>query len=223
MRGEILVINEGIIADSAQRWKLTNAAMEKMCPKLGAIGWTIPPYFTAREIIQIVIDTKLNPSKLDKFFVEYYSASNNAYFKQELSTLPTYILQPNLFREYVQTYLAGYYLVTIPSLLLMIEGIFSGLVNSSKKLYIINFCEKETSIAESGSIKRIAWSSITEFIKCLFGSIPFDKNRPELINRHWILHGRDADNWQQSDALRLFHAISTLGLVIREDLKTSTK
>ena len=51
------------------------------------------------------------------------------------------------------------------------------------------------------------------FLKCVFKAGNFDRNpeRLEIINRDWVLHGRDyPSNWKQVDALRLLNALHTI-------------
>jgi hypothetical protein len=47
----------------------------------------------------------------------------------------------------------------------------------------------------------------------VFASAPFDACRPDVLNRHWILHGRDVASWRQVDSLRLFVAVDTCSRV----------
>jgi hypothetical protein len=61
-----------------------------------------------------------------------------------------------------------------------------------------------------------------EFLHEVFSAGNFDKNttRFPIINRDWVLHGRDnPSNWNRVDSLRLFHAIHSileLGFLLEE-------
>lgn len=66
------------------------------------------------------------------------------------------------------------------------------------------------------------------FLKCVFKAGNFDRNpeRLEIINRDWVLHGRDyPSNWKQVDALRLLNALHTIIELdfLLEDLEQETK
>jgi hypothetical protein len=58
------------------------------------------------------------------------------------------------------------------------------------------------------------YASAQVLIKRAFKFGEFDKEdarRPFLVNRNWVLHGRDNPSlWKRVDALRLFNAIITL-------------
>ncbi|MEJ9205529.1 hypothetical protein P4W02_29545, partial [Bacillus thuringiensis] len=44
-----------------------------------------------------------------------------------------------------------------------------------------------------------------------FGNFDNNPTRLPMINRDWVLHGRDyPKNWKQVDALRLFNALQTI-------------
>jgi hypothetical protein len=62
------------------------------------------------------------------------------------------------------------------------------------------------------SVKRAIWSSIDAFVSHLFEQRSFAGTRPPLINRPWILHGRDNPSWTKADCLRLFQAADTIGV-----------
>jgi len=46
------------------------------------------------------------------------------------------------------------------------------------------------------------WSALATFIGKLYEPSDFSKGRPPLLNRHWILHGRDSTQWTVADAHR---------------------
>lgn len=64
--------------------------------------------------------------------------------------------------------------------------------------------------SDSNTYKKDMWRSFYYFIKLLFETKPFNQDRPNFINRHWIMHGRDFTNCKQADCLRLFQALYTL-------------
>src|SRR4030095_698695 len=57
---------------------------------------------------------------------------------------------------------------------------------------------------------RLIWKSVATFMEKLYENSDFSGNRPFLINRHWILHGRDATAWTVADSIRLFNALQTI-------------
>ena len=65
----------------------------------------------------------------------------------------------------------------------------------------------------NSQIVKLALVSIDSFVKEVFRSISFKDKRPSIINRNWILHGRDIPEWKRVDCIRLFQAIDTFAII----------
>lgn len=63
------------------------------------------------------------------------------------------------------------------------------------------------------SFDAIFWHNIERFIDELFKNFDFSAAPPDRLNRHWILHGRDASRGSQADSLRLFQAVDTISML----------
>jgi hypothetical protein len=61
---------------------------------------------------------------------------------------------------------------------------------------------------------RFIWRSIETFFDQLFSYRAFEDPRPDHLNRHWILHGRDIPDWGRADCLRLLQGLETIISVI---------
>lgn len=60
------------------------------------------------------------------------------------------------------------------------------------------------------------YSLITFLQESLFATWRFFDKRLELINRNWILHGRDDPNyWKEVDFLRLINTLSSIQFIKR--------
>ena len=72
-------------------------------------------------------------------------------------------------------------------------------------------------VNDDETYKKIAVISLYRFLREeLFSSHKFGKDRKELINRNWILHGRDDPKyWTKVDALRLINVLSSVEFVNR--------
>jgi hypothetical protein len=195
--------------------------LEESVVKLSNLGWTIPPYLTPREAQELL--QLGNVKELDDFFDGFYSEDE----EKEFNRLAADLLRNRhldkwrpLIRECIDAYRRKNHIVTIPSLLTIIEGAIAQIFGASG-IRIIQLCNNKYSEYDEGSVKRVVWKSIHSFVSNIFTKQNFDEERLELINRHWILHGRDVLTWTKADSLRLFQALHTLGLVtnIREELK----
>jgi hypothetical protein len=189
------------------------------CSKsLAAYGWTFPIQLSPAEINKLV---KISHDRLDvdMFFIQHYSHNPNLFrmFKSVYSS-ELYDRWYKLIEQCMKTYRKGLYLITIPALITVIEGAIANL-SRTNRTGIIDLCRERAENIDKSLITRNLWNSFYYFALNLFENKSFDKERPQIINRHWILHGRDSDEWNQADCLRLFQALDTLVNAERSKLK----
>jgi len=188
--------------------------------KMGERGWTIPFELTLRNIYELG-DTELSEHDIDDAFFKFYVDNN----KEEFSILVNHIATSNLcsswrelFKQCVKAYNDEQYLIVIPSLLTILEGLLATLLSNKGKTKMADICISELGNYETDEgkfVNRMAWLSITSFIQNLYAGYPFSGDEPSRINRHWILHGRSVVNWTSIDCLRLFNAISSVISVLK--------
>jgi hypothetical protein len=185
-------------------------------------GWTLPRHLSSPELEDLVemstaADGRLEHEKVDAFLVAHYTADDHTVLRRvqtELLLKPTLSRWRKLLNECFEVFYKGKHVITVPALLSIIEGIISseekaGNTNVGQK-FLIGICARKAKA--SRTIKGAGWRSLEVFIEKLFAPVPFDSTRPNLINRNWILHGRDRDtaNWTIADSIRLFNAVQTL-------------
>lgn len=182
--------------------------------RLAGAGWTIPMDFTLREMVELVEDPE---QEIDSFFVDYYTENNFEKLRnlrRRLTSRKRLSQWQALLCECFESVENGRYVITIPALLTMIEGTVcranGGVGRDIKRICKIRATEL------TGSITGLMWRSLEIFVTLLFQGAPFDKGRPSFINRHWILHGRDATSWEIADAIRLFNALQTIDALLKE-------
>lgn len=186
---------------------------EKEIFTLSQSGWTIPMDFSLGEIIDLIEISK--SGEIDAFFVEYYEQNNRQNFvklTREIIDNKNISKWKRILKECVEAYNRGHYCITIPSLITVLEGLLSKYLKPDQMndIRMIKLCREQLEKFEEGNINKIIWISIRNFIECLYEKKSFDENKPYLLNRHWILHGRDDADWKVQDSLRLFHAMHTL-------------
>lgn len=205
-------------------WEQVSASWLESAESLGEKGWTIPLNIGINEMLEIA-DFKTR-SEVDRALSNFYANEEN--FKEMKSNiLKNKLLSEwhELLKQCFENYERGSYLIVIPCLFTILEGFAHKLVypkfkdsdnakeqaSLSKKYQIVRKEVLEDSVTLS------FYASAQFFIKKAFQFGEFDKKnakRPFLINRNWVLHGRDDPaHWRKIDALRLFNAISTLTIL----------
>ena len=201
-------------------WEEFERKEKKSAESLGRRGWTLPMNMTPGETIGI--SEIEGQDELDSTFLSFYSK------EEEFQFIKTQILEHELTKEWgvlltqcFESYENGNYLIVIPNLFIIIENISHILISPRYQKYL-NPNQKRKPPLRYKKVKKevetdrtyiICYISVAEYLNCVFKSGNFDKRpaRLPIINRDWVLHGRDYPcNWKQVDALRLFNALSTI-------------
>lgn len=183
--------------------------------QLGAAGWTVPMWAPPVLVHGLLAHTT-SPSEIDQSFVHLYTKSRGRQFREMVNRLMhRETIRPwlPLIEECRYAYTKGRYLVTVPALLAILEGLVA---TAGEQLHSLQ-SPRTTAGAkykDSSGIRALVWASLEAFVGVVFQSHSFSKSRPTLINRHWILHGRDPASWTQADSLRLFQACDTVSSVM---------
>ena len=195
-------------------YQLTLEDLEKACELFAKYGWTLPMDSQPGEVLDLV--DSCSEENIDNYFYKFYTENNNenllAIF-EEIQENEAIIKWKRLMNECILAYKSELYLVTIPSLISIIEGLISTFMDNPNSIRIMNVCKDMTT--KHNGYHRLLWVSIHNFIQNLFEKQNFNGMRPGLINRHWILHGRDETTWRDLDAIKLFVAVHALLVVSR--------
>nr|WGE06527.1 hypothetical protein P5658_13225 [Bacillus subtilis] len=191
------------------------ARIEKITYHNSRHGWTL----TEEIPIQFYLDDAFlgyDQKELDNTFVSYYERDN---YKQ-LDGLKEVLLEglgdrwKELIEHSFELYVEGGFRISIPTLITIIEGEMSELTESLK-VGMKLMSEFKDKIDESDKYLAIASYSIFYFFEDkLFKTHLFDEERQPMINRNWILHGRDnPQHWGKADALRLLNTLATIQFI----------
>ncbi|MDZ4443504.1 hypothetical protein ORM30_24075 [Bacillus cereus] len=198
--------------------RLHKEAAESLAQK----GWTIPMNMATSDIIEL--SEIQDQNELDLLFQEFYKIEEN-YLYVKSAVLEHQLAQEwkELLIQCFDNYERENYLIAIPNLFIIIENIGHILISPRFQKYIDpkikrkpalrNQYDKVKQEIEDDRTYIIYYVSVAEFFKSVFKGGNFDKNstRLPIINRDWVLHGRDyPKNWKQVDALRLFNALQTI-------------
>ena len=179
--------------------------------RLAALGWPLPGALTPAQLDALI---ELSPAEIDAFLTELYREDAQSHFRWMVSEMldRRESLRPwhALLRECVDSYMDERFVITVPSLLVILEGLVVGGPGQSGRMHsALN--ELESRIVRDGlrgGLSLAFLASNRAFLRRVFGGAAFDGPRPEVVNRHWILHGRDEATWDRTDSLRLFVAVS---------------
>lgn len=187
---------------------------------LGKKGWTLPMLMDTADHIELADNN--NIKEINSLIEQYHSD------EKVFEELKSNILKNNLTTEWKElliqcfdSYEKDNYLITIPNLFMIFEGIahiliapkYQKVINSTSSGLIRGQYNKVKEEIESDNTYIIYYSSIVEFINTTFRYGDFDNrtSRFDIINRNWVLHGRDnTRHWEKIDALRLFIALHTI-------------
>ena len=181
--------------------------------RLAELGWTIAPWMTLPQVTQLAA---LDSDAIDQEFSNFYfeeggleTTKNNLITSSRLERWRP--LLPQIFAAIDRKD----YLIAIPSLLLVLEGFVAQFAEptNSQLVCSTNVPRMIKAIQPSASPKSVSarlWASTMAFLDQLYKRAPFSEQCPTFLNRHWILHGRNATEWDAADALRILNALVTL-------------
>lgn len=190
--------------------------IEKIINRNSHYGWTLTQEI---EFSYYLKDKFLTSSlrQIDEHFYNYYS-NNDWKFYHETKNKILETIDPkwlDLLNECFDSFEQDKYKLIIPTLFSIIEGetaFIYGTDDVGKDLF-------DTMKTETRDVKheltKFAIYSLAEFLRWqLFKFHEFKKHRKGVINRNWVLHGRDDPKyWRKVDALRLINILSTVQLV----------
>jgi hypothetical protein len=181
---------------------------------VGERGWTIPTWGTI-DLVRYL--AQFGPDELDEGLLREYSKRRSAREKElllRLRTTEALLYWRPLLSECIDIYRKRKYRVVVPSLLPIIEGaVVSTLDLYSYRPGLKRIATDQVRVRDPGMM-RVAWVSVEAFLNAVFANHDFSASRPTLLNRHWVLHGRDAPEWSRVECLRLFHALDTISVLI---------
>jgi hypothetical protein len=184
------------------------------CRRLAELGWTIPMHFTPREMVELTAPTNTDQD-IENDIVDFYTCDQHKQLRRlqdDLMTSNELAQWHPLLRQCFIAFDSNLHLVTVPSLISALEGVVAQKCNTlrTKNIRMIQPTRDKAAQAIPLSMERLIWKSVATFMEKLYENSDFSGNRPFLINRHWILHGRDATAWTVADSIRLFNALQTI-------------
>lgn len=183
-------------------------------------GWTLTKEMAANQYLNEDI-LGLSKNEIDLYYLDYYrledKSENIAIYKSAKVSILDNIETKwvDLLEECFKCHENGFYKVAIPNLIAIIEGEVSSIAQSDLIGSRLLVTWKKNVDSESDKLDAIAIYSLLIFLQeSLFLSRKFDEDRPEVINRNWVLHGRDnPEYWHEVDYYRLVNTLSSIQFV----------
>ncbi len=134
---------------------------------------------------------------------------------QQLKASPYLNKRSLLLKQVLSALRRGHCAIAVPSLVILLEGYLAAMTSNPSEVRdkkALNRLHQEEAKAQSSKTVFLAdvWPGLRKFFDQLFKDRDFTTNSPSLTNRHWILHGRSADEQAEADAVPLLNALSTL-------------
>ncbi|WP_391116002.1 hypothetical protein [Psychrobacillus sp. L3] len=179
-------------------------------------GWTI----TGKMNLNFYLDVKLLQIKsmqLDELFLNYYESNSNETYFMEKSVILKGIDDRwrNVLIDCFDLYESEKYGVIIPLLITIIEGEISDIAMSNEIGNRLIREWKGKILSEEEKFLIIISHSLIKYLSSkMFVRKDFAEERGSMLNRNWVLHGRDNPNyWTKVDALKLINVLSTLQFI----------
>jgi hypothetical protein len=216
---------EQTLASVETSMRLLRAALERYDTKLlglvdeaqdlGRRGWTFPMLMAVTDTPTFLARVR-EIDDLDSLFEDFYGKdSKTSRLFDDLLEADALLRWRPLLRECIESFNDNRFLIVVPSLLLIFEGVLALAAKSfNRKVKIDKLSSDRLKGAEDGH-ESVSWGSIRGFGSELFRPHDFAKEAPGRLNRNWVLHGRSPANWTRPDCLRLFQAIHTVLLQVK--------
>lgn len=218
-------------------WEQVEERWVLIAENTGENGWTIPLNMNLDTIFSLT-EIK-NKEEIDKMFTDFFANQEN-YLSMKNDILANESLQDfhALLVQCFDSYERENFLIAIPSLFSIVEGYANELIidqfkktsdYNPKKRVSLPTKYKQVQKQNDSSFKDIVYISALIFLEKsfdqnAFNDDPLKDNRPLIINRHRVLHGRDNPAlWTKVDAICLFNAIATLSSLEVPEIKKINK
>lgn len=187
--------------------------------RIGALNWVLP--IQVRQLNELE-----ESSNLDEDIEKIYFDDDAKLFKEMVTTISSskYMKRrQEIFDEAVSAYNMGMYKVSCSALAPMVEWL---LIDEEDKTSItIKHMNKklQNKFSEVGINQPCVHIlfAFNEFINNYIEYVPFDKKEPELLNRHWLMHGRMTRPITKYHCLQLISALYAIVELLEVEIDDS--
>lgn len=177
-------------------------------------GWTIPMDWTLSQLREIRGGVS-NPESADTLLIEWYKSNDYRALKaleERIKQLPDFVEWNQILDESFKGFHFGFRTALVPTLLTILEGVLARKVGTNDIRLKTPTAEMAKN-ADPSVLHQIVWISLSHFVNRLYEKSDFNSHPAPVLNRHWILHGRDQRAWGDAECLKLFNFFGTLSSV----------
>lgn len=191
----------------------------KDCLSNAEYGWCLSSQMNIPSFRSIANELDTQEVK-DYLFSIYFELDNSYLYRVERDFIISSASESwkQLYKSCFETIEAGRYIVVIPTFITAIEHEIATMHELSD-LYGRRLLKRtKVSMGDDEKVdtfsSAIGLSIIAMLLNGIFENHPFNGERKPLLNRNWILHGRDdPQEWTKTDIYRLMSIISALRIV----------
>jgi hypothetical protein len=201
---------------AAEWWQAAHQRFVRAAESLGRAGWPFSMSMVAADVIELAEqDGGPDAATLDDWFLEYYHGEDGLEFRALASRLlrrKSLATWRALLRECLWAYRRGKYRLAIPALLTTIEGLVCEVTGTIREKGVnpSRHWRARFSKPPRGLVIEVEWCAVTAFLESLWCRYDFDCVPPDILNRHWVAHGRRPEVGGRADALRLLAAVDLI-------------
>ncbi|MGZ9698407.1 hypothetical protein ACVU03_11230 [Bacillus safensis] len=197
-----------------------NDRLDRITRHNTSLGWTLPEEMPMNHYLRGEY-LNMKQGEVDQIFVSFYEDNEYHHLKILINALQDGLSEKwkVILEQTLELYLKGNIEIAIPALIAIIEGELSIILGSEKygKGLLKDFEDKLDNTIQFLTIS--AFSAYYFFKEHLFKNHDFSDTRLPVLNRNWILHGRDDPSaWKKEDVLKLLNTLSTLKLFKESDI-----
>lgn len=203
-----------LIQRITSQWKSEiTASISILSPRaqIGKYGWVIPLF------IPISADDVFN-SDFNKYILDKYFSDDSEYFdrlSQEILSIISDESELQKIREGIQAYNAGLYAPCAHVLIPLVERflLFDTGKSGFKKIKDSFKEQIEMKNLEDDFSYAFLFYALMDFIEVFYDTFDFSSDEPDIINRHWFVHGRSNQIVEKCHCVQLFCVIHTILIV----------
>lgn len=181
---------------------------------IGGWGWTLPYSVRPVEVLHLMgMSSEAGSEQMDTWYVSKYAIKAPGFSHLESSLLGNSQLETwhDILGQCVWAYRRRRYGLIVPTTLAVLEAVLADIAGYRR-------VKEHRTLKMWDQVKRpdtgpdvVRWNAAKAFLRTLYAGHPFDQDRPAVLNRHWVIHGRDLSFQTQANALRLLTGVSAIG------------
>jgi len=164
----------------------------------------------------------LQSEDINGLMLEHYTRNESIQIKETIQACKSNkLIKPytKLLSQSISAYKRKQYHLAIMGLLGVVDGLLSDISEKpgthieSRAKAITDKLSDDIELSKEDFSVWFLYSTFMDIVKSIGTTAPFDGGEPELLNRHWIMHGRTKKKISQLDCIKIINFIYGILLV----------